>query len=312
MSSTTRQAGRSLSLRRVAAGLTVAGAATLGYATLVEPRRIVLRQAQLKVLRDPKAPPLRLLHISDLHLWPAHDHLAAALRRFAAAEPQVVVATGDLLGHPDVIGQAVELLAELGRGRPAIAVLGSNDRYGPQPKNPFAYLRRLDGPVRPHGEPLDTTRLVAGLTAAGWHVIDNRAVRLETAAGVLDVRGVGDAHIGADDLAAVPWHPPAPDALVALGVTHAPYRRVLDAFDRAGLDLALAGHTHGGQVRIPGIGALTANCDLPLHATRGVSWHGAGLPLHVSAGLGQSRYAPLRFACRPEATLLELIPHRPY
>ena len=312
MSSTTRQAGRSLSLRRVAAGLTVAGAATLGYATLVEPRRIVLRQAQLKVLRDPKAPPLRLLHISDLHLWPAHDHLAAALRRFAAAEPQVVVATGDLLGHPDVIGQAVELLAELGRGRTAIAVLGSNDRYGPQPKNPFAYLRRLDGPVRPHGEPLDTTRLVAGLTAAGWHVIDNRAVRLETAAGVLDVRGVGDAHIGADDLAAVPWHPPASDALVALGVTHAPYRRVLDAFDRAGLDLALAGHTHGGQVRIPGIGALTANCDLPLQATRGVSWHGAGLRLHVSAGLGQSRYAPLRFACRPEATLLELIPHRPY
>jgi uncharacterized protein len=100
--------------------------------------------------------------------------------------------------------------------------------------------------------------------------------------------------------------PPAgSDALLNLGLVHAPYLAALDVLVDAGHDLLLAGHTHGGQVRLPGIGALTANCDLPLDQARGLSRH-RGRVLHVSPGLGHGRYAPFRFACRPEATLLEL------
>ena len=98
---------------------------------------------------------------------------------------------------------------------------------------------------------------------------------------------------------------------LAVGVTHAPYRRVLDAFTDLGADILFAGHTHGGQVRVPfARRALVANCDLPLDQARGLStWqHGdRRIPVNVSAGIGTSIYAPVRFGCRPEASLITLI-----
>jgi predicted MPP superfamily phosphohydrolase len=71
----------------------------------------------------------------------------------------------------------------------------------------------------------------------------------------------------------------------------------------------LAGHTHGGQVCVPGFGALVTNCDIPRRQVKGVSsWthDDRTAALEVSAGLGTSVWAPVRFACRPEATLLTL------
>ncbi|MDY7091314.1 MAG: hypothetical protein SYR96_40355, partial [Actinomycetota bacterium] len=87
--------------------------------------------------------------------------------------------------------------------------------------------------------------------------------------------------------------------------------------------LLLAGHTHGGQLCVPGVGALTTNCDLPKRQAKGVSrWPARPLPaatdtpeapdrrpwMHVSAGLGTNPYTPVRFSCRPEASLLTLVP----
>ena len=98
---------------------------------------------------------------------------------------------------------------------------------------------------------------------------------------------------------------------VAIGVTHAPYRRVIDAMAADGMDLIVAGHTHGGQVCVPFYGALVTNCDLDTRRVKGLSLHSAGGKtsyLHVSAGVGTSPYAPFRFACRPEATLISLVP----
>lgn len=93
-----------------------------------------------------------------------------------------------------------------------------------------------------------------------------------------------------------------------LGVTHSPEPRVLDSFAEDGYDLVLAGHTHGGQLRLPGYGALVTNCELDRGRARGASTWGERMHLHVSAGLGTSPYAPVRFACPPEATLLTLLP----
>ena len=96
---------------------------------------------------------------------------------------------------------------------------------------------------------------------------------------------------------------------VSLAVTHAPYRSVLDPMAADGHDLIVAGHTHGGQVCVPFYGALVTNCDLDTARVKGLSSHtaeGRTSWLHVSAGLGTSPYAPVRFACRPEATLLTL------
>jgi predicted MPP superfamily phosphohydrolase len=125
---------------------------------------------------------------------------------------------------------------------------------------------------------------------------------------VLSFAGVDDPHLGYDDLAAVAG-PADLRADLRVGVSHAPYRRVLDAFTGDGYDLIFAGHTHGGQLRVPGYGALVTNCDIEPGRARGLNHHaarGREAWLHVSAGCGTSPYAPYRFCCFPEATLATL------
>jgi predicted MPP superfamily phosphohydrolase len=145
--------------------------------------------------------------------------------------------------------------------------------------------------------------LVAGLEERGWLVLSNRRGRL----GDVELAGMDDPHIRRDDPGVAV--PPAGDRTrLRIGVVHSPYRRSLDAFERNGYGLLLAGHTHGGQVRLPGVGALVTNCDLPRRQARGLSRWGASW-LHVSGGLGTSKFARFRFACRPEASLLTVVPN---
>ena len=72
-----------------------------------------------------------------------------------------------------------------------------------------------------------------------------------------------------------------------------------------GYGLIVAGHTHGGQVRLPLVGALVTNSSMPRRLVSGLMQMG-GAVLHTSPGLGTSKFAPFRFCCRPEATVLEL------
>jgi predicted MPP superfamily phosphohydrolase len=161
---------------------------------------------------------------------------------------------------------------------------------------------------------------VAGFASAGWTELTNRRTRLTVGGVDLELVGVDDPHLDYDRYAAVAG-PAAADAALTIGVTHAPYQRVLDAMTADGAGLVIAGHTHGGQLCVPGWGALVTNCDLDTRRAKGVSrwWPGAGgapsssapegaAYLEVSAGLGTSPMAPVRFACRPEASLLTLVP----
>jgi len=273
----------------------------------VERRWFTLRHATVPVLRPDARAPLRVLHVSDLHLLPRQDGVERFLAACVATGPDLVVATGDLVGSPDTIDAAVGLLAEVRAGRPGLAVLGSNDRYAPVPRSPLRYL--ASSGRKPSSDLLDTSRLIRGLAATGWELVDNRRLRLDTPSGIIDVAGLGDPHIGRDRPEYVDWTPPGAPVALRLGVVHSPYLRALDTFAAQGLDLTLAGHTHGGQVRVPLVGPLSSNCDLPLGQARGLSRHGATW-LHVSAGLGHSRYAPYRLACRPEATVLDLVAAR--
>lgn len=299
---------RASTLRRGLATVAASGVSGLAYAGLVERRWYALRHVTVPVLRPAASRPVRVLHLSDLHLLRGQEHVHGFVRECLRSGPELVVATGDLLGGADAIDDAVGLLADVADGRAAVAVLGSNDFFGPRPKNPARYLVASDRRV--HGPALDTPRLVDGLAEGGWHVLDNRRALLDSPAGTIDVAGLGDPHIDLDHPEMVDWSaPPEPPAL-RLGVVHAPYRRAVEALAGHGYDLLLAGHTHGGQLRVPGIGALVANCDLPLRQARGLS-RTDGSWLHVSAGLGTSRYAPFRFACRPEATLLDLVARPP-
>jgi predicted MPP superfamily phosphohydrolase len=151
---------------------------------------------------------------------------------------------------------------------------------------------------------LDWEPLAAGMTAHGWLDLTNTHFDWKVDGRLISVKGVDDPHISRDDYEGI-GESFNSDADLTLGVVHAPYLRVLDAMEADNTQLILAGHTHGGQLRVPGYGALVTNCDLDTKRARGLSQHRSSA-LHVSAGLGCSRYAPFRFACPPEATLITL------
>ncbi|NYE19493.1 metallophosphoesterase [Microbacterium immunditiarum] len=293
-----------------AVGAVGVGAAVWGVG--IERYLFTLREHEVALLPAGSAP-IRVLHLSDAHMAPWQRRKQRWIASLVDLHPDLIVNTGDNLGHADGLRGLRAAFAPF-RGIPGVFVHGSNDHTAPSPRNPLKYFT---GPsrIKTEAEPLDTGALDEYLTDdLGWADLNNAAARLEVAGLTIDAFGVSDAHRRWDRLDVVP------DALeearddepseLTLGVTHAPYRRVLDAFTEFGADMLFAGHTHGGQVRLPGVGALVANCDIPLRQARGLSvWshRGTDLPLNVSAGLGHSIYAPVRFACPPEASLITLV-----
>lgn len=316
MSRATRLTAPRLALAALGA-VGAAGAAAAVWGIGIERHLFTLRRHTLAILPE-GAPAMRVLHVSDLHMAPWQHRKQAWIASLADLRPDFVVNTGDNLGHAAALDGVRRALSPFA-GVPGVFVHGSNDVSAPSPRNPFRYFM---GPskARPAEVPLDTDALDRFLTAdLGWHDLDNLTARLDVEGLRIDTFGVSDAHRRWDDLDAVAalrdeQLATGPDADLTIGVSHAPYRRVLDRFTELGADVLFAGHTHGGQVRIPfAARALVANCDIPLDQARGLSgWtHGARrVPLNVSAGIGHSIYAPVRFGCRPEASLLTLVPRR--
>ncbi len=281
------------------------GAATLGYATLIERNLFTLRRYDVPVLA-PDAEPLRVLHLSDLHMTPGQRRKQDWVATLAATDPDLVITTGDHLAHRDAVPavhRALEPLLE----RPGAFVFGSNDYAGPVLKNPFGYFRHDRRPYR-QGADLPTEELRMMLDDAGWYDLNNARTLLKAGGRTVELIGVDDPHVSRDDYGSVTG-PVTGDADVHLGLTHSPEPEILHRMAADGCDLLLAGHTHGGQVRVPGVGALVTNCGLDRRMARGLHrWPGSSAWLHVSAGLGTHPTAPVRFACRPEASLLTLIP----
>lgn len=277
-------------------------AAAVGYATLIERNAFVVREVTMPVL-TPGSKPLRVLHISDIHMRPAQRHKQAWLRELAGWEPDLVVNTGDNLAHPKAVPAVVQSLGDL-LSVPGLFVFGSNDYFAPKLKNPAKYL--TDSDHRSHGRPLPWQDLRAAFTERGWLDLTHTRREVEVAGLTIATAGVDDAHLGRDRYDTIAGRA-NPAANLTLGVTHAPYTRVLDRFAADGYQLVMAGHTHGGQLCVPFYGALVTNCDIDRTRARGASQWGANTALYVSAGIGTSPFAPFRFCCRPEAALLTLV-----
>jgi uncharacterized protein len=289
--------------RSIPLGVLVLGAAGLGYAAGYEVRSFRLRRVDVPVLPADQRP-LRILHISDIHLTPSQHKKLDWLRSLAELQPDLVVNTGDNLAHQHAIEPLLEALDPL-LERPGVFVMGSNDYYAPRPKNPARYLLPDDRPRNLIVE-LPWEDLRDGFAKAGWTDLSNRRARLDADGREIEFVGVDDPHIDRDRYDQVAG-PVDVGADLSIGVTHSPEPRVLDRMAADGYQLLMAGHTHGGQLRLPGYGAIVTNCGLDRHRARGLSRHD-NARLHVSAGLGTSPYAPVRFACPPEATLLTLTP----
>jgi predicted MPP superfamily phosphohydrolase len=281
---------------------TAFGLGATAYGWAYERKAFRLRRVEVPIL-PPGAPSLTVLHVSDLHATPGQQWKISWVRSLAELKPDLVVNTGDNLaskrGNPIVLDAFGPLLE-----RPGVFVPGSNDWFAPVRKNPARYLLPDDG-RRSYGNPLPWGELRSAFTAAGWLDLTHRRTTMVLRDVKVELGGVSDAHLKADHYEKIAG---VTTGDVAIGLSHCPEPRLIDSFAADGFSLVMSGHTHGGQLRVPGYGALVTNCGLSRRRARGLSPWGPGAWLHVSAGLGTSPYAPIRFACPPEATLLTLTP----
>lgn len=286
------------------AAVTSAGAlvAGIGYASVIERNAFVVRETTMPVL-SPGSSPLKVLHISDLHMRPSQRRKQSWVRELAGWEPDFVVNTGDNLAHPKAVPAVVQALGDL-LSVPGMFVFGSNDYFAPKMKNPANYLTNPSHRI--HGEPLPWQDLRAAFTERGWLDMTHTRREVEVAGLHIAAAGVDDPHLKRDRYETIAG-PASPAANLTLGLTHSPEPRVLDRFAADGYQLVMAGHTHGGQLCLPFYGAIVTNCELDRSRAKGPSRWGAHTQLHVSAGLGTSPFAPVRFCCRPEATMLTLV-----
>ncbi len=304
----TRNVRRTLGLAMGAGALAGLGLTTYAVS---ETRAFTLRRVSVPLL-PPGRRPLRVLHLSDVHMTPGQTRKQEWLRSLADLRPDLVINTGDNLSHRDSVPVVRDSLGPL-LDVPGVFVFGSNDYFAPSLRNPLRYLLPDDGQRNIHTPQLPWRDLRDVFTGRGWLDLTNTRETLKVLDTSFAFAGVDDPHLDYDRLDDVAG-PADAGADVRLGVAHAPYLRVLDQFAADGYDAIIAGHTHGGQVCVPGVGALTTNCDLEPARAKGLHRHPAhsrpGDPgsawLHVSAGLGTSPYAQIRVACRPEATLLTL------
>jgi uncharacterized protein len=278
------------------------GAATLAYGGLIERNAFTVRRFDVPVLQ-PAAAPIRLLHISDLHITARQHRKHGWIRELARFRPDLVINTGDTLSDPEAIPaimRALEPLFEF----PGAFVPGNNDYHAPILMNPLKYF--FPDRKRVLGRPLPWPDLAAAMARCGW--IDLTHVRATAKVGEVEVAlaGTDDPHLRRARYRLIAGQAD-PAAAVRIGVTHSPEPRLLRAFAADGYDLVLAGHTHGGQIRVPFGPAIVTNCGIDVHRARWLHQWDNRMWFHVCAGLGTNPYAPIRFACRPEASLLTLV-----
>ncbi|MFN2587516.1 MAG: metallophosphoesterase [Actinomycetota bacterium] len=288
------------SFERLLARSFALGAGGLAYAA-AEARSYRVQTHHLPVRRG--APRLSVLHVSDTHLKGRDRAKTVWLRRLPellGLVPDLVVATGDLIEDPWGVDPLVDALGRLPSRWGKWYVLGSHDYLHSTFPGLVKYFTGNRDVVR--ARPADTPRLERGLRDAGWKPLTNRTEVVDTPSGRIRLTGVNDPYLHREKTGHL--ERAAGDAL-AIGLMHAP--EVVSDYALHGYDLVLAGHTHGGQVRIPFAGAVVTNSTLPCALAAGPTKIGSSW-LHVSPGVAQGKFAPVRFNCRPEVTRLVLEP----
>lgn len=271
------------------------------YAWRIEPYRLVFRKRVIEIRGlDPLAGAISVLHISDLHMRDGEQRKAAMLASLFDLHPDLVVITGDFVqttGDVQFCGEALRgLKAKYGK----IGVLGNHDHYRYGWRTVFRRTARRPA-ARPSAANSPQDIRVA-LEDAGVSILANSHVRLNVHGQDIWVIGVDDPYNHLADL---------PEALkgvplgaVKLLLAHSP--DIIDQASKAEIELVLCGHTHGGQVLLPVVGALVTRTRKPLERPAGVISRNGTLT-HISPGIGGGTLT-LRFCCPPEATLLELRP----
>jgi predicted MPP superfamily phosphohydrolase len=226
---------------------------------------------------------LAVLHVSDLHLGPQGPHVEPLAEAIDAQSCDLVAFTGDFIDGDDGIPFVHDLLGSLTTGAPMFAVLGNHDHWALARESKANDVRALVGVLRDHGVRVLHNESVAAL------------------GGRLTIAGVDDPATGRDDLSAAMAGVPPDEPVVLLAHSPEIVRRLRDPRPM----LILAGHTHGGQLRLPGIGPVFNVGGVPRRMAMGHHEVAGGVQLHVSRGVGYSG-AHIRFRCPPEVTRITL------
>jgi predicted MPP superfamily phosphohydrolase len=283
------------------------GAAITGYCA-AEAHWYGLRHYQIPALPTGSSP-IKVLHISDTHFTRQQRRKVAWVAELASLEPDMVAITGDMYAFADAMETALEALEPL-LAYPGAFVLGSNDYYSAAFKNPGRYLWHHGKPLEQRSPDLPARQFCEVLTKAGWFDLNNQRAGLILGPDQLetDLVGLADPHIGLDKMPAP--LPQGHSAPLVLGLVHAPYQAAVQQLVDDSARVVFAGHTHGGQITLPGVGAIITNTDLPRRFAVGVHrWPASSGYLTVSEGLGTSPYAPFRLGRRPAASLVTLTGH---
>ena len=289
-------------------GLVALGLACAIWGIGIERHLYRVRETQIKDALPAGSESIRVLHLSDIHLAPWQRRKSRWVSQLVRLNPDLIINTGDNMSHRNAVDAALEMLEPL-QHVPGVFVNGSNDYHAPTFRNPFTYLF---APSRvENGALLDTERFVGTLADRGWLNLNNRGGELTIRGLKVGFLGLDDPHDRLDDVDSLgQQRSDASGSDLTIGVVHAPYLRIIEALTVHDASLIFAGHTHGGQVCLPGKGALVTNCDLPTRYAKGLSgWEFAEKRsiLNVCAGLGTSIFAPVRFFCLPEVRLVTLL-----
>ncbi|MBX9693873.1 MAG: metallophosphoesterase [Cyanobacteria bacterium] len=261
--------------------------------TIYDGEQIRLSQPQEKKTRT-----LRILHLSDLHLTRKESPSKLNfLNRITDDDYDLVVLTGDIFQDDESIIYAPYLISRRPR-LGAFAVLGNHDYYR------YSMFNKIVGRLMPKfRHPTKSMRdvepLVAALKAVGYEVLRNQSRYLKDD----DILIVGADFPEISPERLVDLVESAPESALKMALFHIP--KNLHIYENSGIDVAFGGHTHGGQIRVPALGAIITDSDLGRKEASGLVKRGNTV-FHVSRGAGADPRTNIRIFCPPEASVIEL------
>jgi len=225
---------------------------------------------------------LRVVQISDLHINRFGSREEELVHLIEKIDPNLILITGDFLSRNSDLEPAVEVVGRITKNRNAIAILGNADHEFRDKK-------------------VDTAKLVDSLRKKGVTVLVNRSIKLKSKADSIFVIGLDDNYLWKDDFFAATANLPLSGTKILLA--HSP--DIVTKVNLEGINLVLSGHTHGGQVKLPFVGAIHTNrvCNSVFKFVNGL-YRYQNSNLYVNRGIGTS-FFPLRFLSRPEVTIFK-------
>lgn len=267
------------------------------WALTVEPNAFKVRNFQIR-LSKPVRQSYRILHLTDIHFAGERPALSEFFDQLARETYDFVFLTGDIFDSAEGVPHAVR---ELGKLKPAFGmfgVWGNHDYYDYR----FSDVVNMSmGSYPKKKNPIDV--LEDAVKKAGVRLLKNETVEIRNGGDVFLIHGLDDPTTGRSDVPRIAEN--AHPHKINMLLTHS-----IDAFQELPHDrmhLSFSGHSHGGQVRLPGVGAVITHTKYGRNYAAGLK-RLKGSACSISQGLGTSRFFPVRFFCRPEAIVVEIRP----